>query len=498
MRDLDRSRIVLIALDAMEVSFLDELFAKGRLPNLRRFAEETKRVGVRSLGDPLHGSIWPTFASGTGPGHHGIFWWTQWLAEEMRHVRNTHEAFHYEPFWGALARKGIRTCVVDVPYAPLVQAPGVRQFLGWGIHDEVVRASWPEELGSEIQKRFGKHPLSFDTVEPQSHKDKRKMAREMRKGIAMRTRLVEWLLREDREDVVLVMFGETHKLGHYLAAPEEIAPGKSNIDIIGEALEAFDDAWPGIVAAAGPSAHIMLFALHGIHHQVDYSNPLAAQILAIANGKQPEAGVAERDLLRKVRDLLPDSVHRAIWKRLPASFRAARQGNLIEAGADYSNDALIRVGHDGYLGFRANVRGRERDGVVEPESADSVVDRVWELARHYSVPDGRAAFTGLWRPGEETPGPRAHRLPDALLKANLQIERTDRLIGPDGTVLHASMPEARNGIHTGRGFCYFRPAAGSTATPARDEWDVMDFAPTIFELTGVPVPQEFQGRSGIA
>lgn len=498
MTEPARPRVLLLALDAMEVSFLQELFAAGRLPNLRAFSEQSLSLGVSSAGATLHGSLWPTFASGTGPGVHGVYWWTQWLAEEMRHVRNSHAAFSYEPFWAGLARAGIRSCAIDVPYAPMVQLPQVRQYVGWGIHDEVETASWPAGFGADIRKRYGKHPLSFDTVEPQSLGEKRAMIRDLRKGMAMRARMLEGVLREGTEDLVIATCGETHKAVHYLAERQEIGPSLSNVDAIGDLLTALDEAWPRILDAAGPNCHVMLFALHGITHQVDYANSLAAQLLALANGKEPEAGVAPPDLLRRVRDLMPDSLHRAIWKRLPARIRAARQGNLVEAGGDYSNDALLRIGHDGHLGVRINLRGRERDGIVDAEAGEAAIENLWTIAAEYSATNGLPAFEGLWRSAEHAPGPRQHRLPDALLLTNLAVARTERLIGPAGRVILSNSPEARNGVHTGRGFCYFRPAAGTSPSPARETWANEDFAPTIFDLLGVPPLESFQGRSGLA
>ena len=498
MTDAARPRLLLLALDAMEISVLEELFADGKLPNLRAFAEGSSRVSVASIGGELHGSLWPTFASGTGPGVHGVYWWTQWLAEEMRHVRNSHEAFRYEPFWASLARAGIRSCVIDVPYAPMVELAEVRQFVGWGIHDEVETVGWPASFGPQIRKQYGRHPLSFDTVEPQSLGEKRAMVRDLRKGMAMRARLVEGILREGRDDLVLVTCGETHKAGHYLAERQDLAPGLSNVSAIGEVLAALDEAWPRIIDAAGAGCHVMLFALHGMMHQVDYSNGLAAQLLAIANGKDPAAGVAPPDLLRRIRDLIPDSLHRAIWKRLPARIRAARQGHLVEAAGDYAHDRLIRVGHDGHLGVRMNLKGRERDGVIDSETGEQSLANLWSIAREYAVADGRPAFEGLWRSSEQAPGPRQHRLPDALLLGNLEVPRTDRLVGPGGKLLFSSTPEARNGVHTGRGFCFFRPASGTTAVPSRETWANEDFAPTIFDLLGVPPLDTFQGRSGLA
>jgi predicted AlkP superfamily phosphohydrolase/phosphomutase len=491
--DHPRPRVLLVALDAMESTWLAELFARGRLPNLRAFTEAAHHSDVASDGSTIHGSIWPTFASGTGPGTHGRYWWIQWLAEEMRYVRNSHEAFAFRPFWATLAEAGIKSTIVDLPYTPLVTHPNVRQAVGWGMHDEVEEASWPNDFLDSVRKRFGNHPLSFDTVEPQSARDKLTMARNLRRGVGMRAQLVEWLAGEGRDDLSLVVFSETHKAGHYLARSEEIVPGRTNVDLVGEVLEPLDAAWPAILVAAGPATHVVLFALHGMLHQVDYGS-LGAQLVALTLGRPAEVGVARPDLLRRIRNAVPDPVHRAIWQRLPARVRAARQGQLDSATTDVASDPLIRVAHDGHFALRMNLIGRERDGIIGEEAGEAAIARLADLARGFRAENGMQAFEGLWRSGEAAPGPRAQRLPDAILLSNLKVPGTSGIVDDQGMRLLNTTQETRNGVHNSLGFCYFRPAKGAGGVPA-SAFDGMDFAPALLSLFAVPAPKVFQGSS---
>ena len=493
MTDQQRPRILLVALDAMESGWLGDLIARGRLPNLRAFTEAAHRSDVTSDGATVHGSTWPTFASGTGPGTHGRYWWIQWLAEEMRYVRNSHEAFSFPPFWATLAEAGIKSTIVDLPYTPMVDHPNVRQAVGWGMHDEVEEASSPNDFLGSIRKRFGNHPLSFDTVEPQSARDKLTMVRNLRRGVTMRAQLLEWLAREGRDDLSLVVFSETHKAGHYLARPEEIARGRTNVDLVGEILEPLDAAWPAILEAAGPDAHVVLFALHGMLHQVDYGS-LGAQLMALALGRPAAVGVARPDLLRRVRNAIPDPVHRAIWQRLPARLRAARQGQLDSATTDFAHDPLVRVAHDGHFALRMNLIGRERDGIIGEEAGEAAIARLADLVAGFKADNGMDAFAGLWRSSEQAPGPRSHRLPDAILLSNLDVPGTRTIVDGSGTRLMNTSEESRNGVHTSLGFCYFRPPSGADAVPA-GTFSSMDFAPGLLSLFSVSAPKEFQGAS---
>lgn len=485
-------RVLMLGLDALEVTCFDDLVEDGRLPNLAAFASRSERLDVHSEGFELHGGIWPTFASGTGPGTHGVYFWTQWMAEEMRHRRNDAPALVFEPFWAGLPAAGQRASVVDVPFVPAVRSPGVRHYVGWGLHDEVRPYAWPDGFGREVVKRFGRHPLSFDTVEPQSAREKLLMARELRRGVHRRSQLLSALLAEGQDNFIATTFAELHKAGHYLAAPQQLSRRYDNREALAAILQALDSAWPGLEAAAGEDTHIFVFALHGMQEQVPFDH-FGAQLGALLNGRQPVDPLTRPDLIRRVRDLVPDAVHRAIWRRLPARFRAARQGKAATGLADVGHDSIFPVAHDQHPAFRVNVRGRERDGVVAPENADLVVEKLWQLAGGLRADDGRPAFTAVWRPVREMGGERVHRLPDALLLANPAVRKTASLQAPDGRRLTSVRPEARNGVHTGRGFCLFRPAGGRQ--PTRATVRTVDFAPTVLNLLGVPVPASLEGDS---
>lgn len=485
-------RVLAVALDALEASWLDALCQRGDLPNLAAFAREALRTSVASDGDTLHGSIWPTFASGAGPGVHGRYWWLQWLAEEMGYVRSSHPAFAYTPFWHALADAGRRVAIIDIPYAPVLPHPNLRHAVGWGVHDEVEPDASPPGYLDEIRRTFGRHPLTFDTVEPHSPRDLLAMAQGLARGMTLRASLVESLAADRTLDLAIVLCSETHKAGHYLARPGEIAPGVSNLDLIAQVLRPLDAAWPRILAAAGPETTIILFALHGMHHQVDYS-PIAAQLIALALGRDPASAVPRPDLLRRIRDAIPDPVHRAIWQRLPARIRAARQAAINLRGANPAGEPLFSIGHDGDGAIRISLRGREAEGVIEPAGAPALLGRLAEIAATFRTPEGLPAYSGTLRIPDRFPGPRADRLPDLLLLSNRDVVAVPHLLDDAGIRLVNPSREARNGIHTGAGFCFVRPAAGFS--PSARPADARDFAPTFHELLGVPPPAGLEGRS---
>lgn len=71
-----RGRVLIIGLDGASPKALDFLFAQGRLPNLKRLADEGAYGPLRSLLPLLSPRIWTTVATGKLPDDHGILGWT--------------------------------------------------------------------------------------------------------------------------------------------------------------------------------------------------------------------------------------------------------------------------------------------------------------------------------------------------------------------------------------------------------------------------------------
>ncbi len=138
--------------------------------------------------------------------------------------------------------------------------------------------------------------------------------------------------------------------------------------------------------------------------------------------------------------------------------------------------------------------GREARGVVGAGEQMRWLDAVEETARGFRTADGQEVFAGLWRTAAHASGPRVHRLPDALLMSNRGLTRVAAAADALGRRLVNVMEERRNGVHTGEGFLYMRPAAGlRVRLPVAV--DARDFAPSAWELLGVRPPAGYEGRS---
>jgi predicted AlkP superfamily phosphohydrolase/phosphomutase len=129
--------------------------------------------------------------------------------------------------------------------------------------------------------------------------------------------------------------------------------------------------------------------------------------------------------------------------------------------------------------------------VVPADGARAALDDLWRELGHYRTEAGQPPFVGMVLTSETYSGERTSLLPDAMLLYNPDVVRTRELTRDDGHVVHLTNPESRNGIHTGQGFCFFRP--GDDARTKQDTIDNLDFAPTVLERAGVTPADRLEG-----
>jgi predicted AlkP superfamily phosphohydrolase/phosphomutase len=485
------SRMLLIALDALDVSLFRLAMAEGRIPNLTSFVGGGVEAEVHSAGEELEGSVWPSFASGLSAGSHGRHWNIQWFAEDNGFVLADDPRLAFEPFWKAALEAGKRVTVMDLPYAPTIGHPLEQTYNGWGVQDEMAEHAYPPSFRRQILKQHGRSLTRKDTLLVRTPEDRARLARRSKASSRQRTRLLQGLVEKRDWDLLIFGYGEMHRAGHHLAAPMDFGQGATNDTAMMNLLQPIDEAWPRIVAAAGEDCHIGIFALHGMHPRVSYGH-LTMPILARLWGR-PAPAPPPRDALRRIRDLLPQSVHEEIWLRLPANYRSSRIARAWRHRMDLQRDPAFMLEADCAVAYRLNVAGRERDGVVPPGEERTAAEEIWAELRRYRTPEGLPAFDALKMTSDRFHGPRLHRLPDFTVTYAPEVRQVTALVRDDGFTIENTAPVSRNGVHTDRGFLYFRPAGA--ATLRRDQLQTEDFAPTVLDLAGVTPPAGLEGES---
>lgn len=481
-------RILMVALDALDIGLFRKALASGRIPNLAAFTASAIEAEIRSFGDEMEGAIWPSFASGTNPGTHGHYWYSQWFAEEGRFLPANDPRLSFQPYWNDALEVGKRVVVFDLPYTSVIGHPLERSYNGWGVQDEMSEEVSPPSFRKDILKRYGKSLTRKDTLLVRTAEDRLRLARRSKASARQRSQILVDLAARRDWDLLIFGYGEFHRAGHHLAAPEQLSSTVTTEQAMMALLRPIDEAWPRIVAAAGEDCDVIVFGLHGMRPLVA-DGSTTRQLLDHMAGKTSQPP-GPPDLLRRLRNLVPQRVHERIWLSLPSDVRINRVANGWLQKLDLEHDPILMLEA---ISYRLNIAGREPRGIVQPSEAHAVAETFWRETQRYKTPDGRPAFGPLIWTEDRFPGPRSHRLPDFSIPYAQGVEVVHTLVRDDGLVIRSSNADMRNGFHTNTGFCFLRPAG--TVALKQDAFEVPDFAPTILERLGVTPPGHLEGVS---
>lgn len=484
-----------VGIDAGDPELILEGVRAGRLPNLAALL--ARGVSGPTLNPPglYVGAVWPSFCTGVSPARHGRHCYCQIRVGSYDAPRFRPRDLQHEPFWDALGRAGRRVAVLDVPKTQPSEALEGLQLCDWGTHDpEGETLSAPPELAAEVRARFGADPVGGCDL-----RDRDAAAfGELRDGLVrragVRAELARHYLARGGWDLFLVVFSETHCVGHqcwHIHDPANALHDPALRRALGDPVEdvyaAVDRGLGALLAEVGADTTVLVLASHGMGPHYD-GTFLLPEILRRLQDP------ASSPLRQRGGELLAGT-----WRRLPLGLRA-RLGGLRDRVRGPLADALPStemegarrcfpvLNNDVYGAIRLNLVGREPNGRLRPGAeADAFCSELSrDLCALVRAGDGTPVVKRVLRTADLYRGPRLDGLPDLLVEwdrsapvSAVESPRTGRVEGRfEGT---------RTGDHKDAGLFV---AAGPGVAPGRlaAPVSVMDFAPTIGALLGVPLP----------
>ena len=154
---------------------------------------------------------------------------------------------------------------------------------------------------------------------------------------------------------------------------------------------------------------------------------------------------------------------------------------------DWSQTAAFCHPADNQGYVRLNLRGRERDGIVDPAQADALLASIAAGLATFTDPDGAPAVARVDRVAEHHVGARADQLPDLVVQWSERPATT--LAGVHspsfGDVLRRGTGSGRSGNHTpGDAWAVVAPGAHAPRATAGAP-RLADVAATVAAVCGV-------------
>lgn len=508
--DPENRRVLMLALDAAEISLVRRWTADGSMPVLRRLCEDGGLLPLKSPAAQFVGSPWPSFFMSQSPAEHGMYHFLVWRPDQLRTSRPSRSWLALRPFWRHLARNGTDVVAVDIPQAYAPEPHPGRELSGWATHEILEPpASQPPEFLDWVKEKFGQPPFDDEASHPLTADE----ALAVRDQCIETTRLVgnmgANLMRTESWNLFLLCFAATHRAGHQLWDRTSLSGHSTESDLaefddaLRQVYVAADNAVGQMIDCADEDTAVLVFALHGMEANRSRTILTAEMLNRILSGSNPSQTPARVSPVDRLRNAVPIRWRSVVKRRLPIFMQDWLSVFWRLRGIDWSTTrAFAQFGDlDAYV--RVNLRGREAEGIVEPGSEyTDLCQQIADGFRTFVDEDtGERVVDGIEFVADAFPeGEHRDNLPDLIIhwaRASAALHR--RIVSADfGTIdwpTPGYHPQGRSGDHARNGFLLSR---GFGISAANDEADILDLAPTIYDLLRVEQPREFQGRSLLA
>jgi len=501
--------LLVIGLDGAALDLVRPWAAAGRLPVLGDLMARGAWGRLRSTVPAATFPAWTSLVTGVNPGRHGVLDFTERVPGTYR-VRFVNGSYRRVPaLWTRLTRAGRRVAILTVPatYPPEavagVMVSGFDSPLTTAIDGSFV---YPRALYPEIQALVGRVPFAdFQevTIGPGWHEA---ALGRLLDGVGRRAALAGALLRRERWDALMVVFGESDTVAHHFwrfhdpRSPRH-AGGGGFADAIARVYEALDAAIGALVAAAPPGTAVMIVSDHGSggagDRVVHLNRHLADCGLLAFRPPARVAGWARTAALRTV----PAGLQGRLLRR--ASRVAGRlEGMHRFGGIDWRRTVAYSEELDYHPSVWINLRGREPEGIVAPAGYEATRARIAAALAAWRDEAGRPVARHVWRREELYAGPFVAKAPDLALELALVGGYSPSCLRSAGAgpALRRLAPEeygggkgrGMNGAHRPDGL-FVLAGEGVRSAGELPPADIVDVLPTLLALAGMAVPAGLDG-----
>lgn len=506
-----RMKVFLLGLDGATWDILSPLIADGKMPNLARLIKNGASGTLNSIFPPLSPVAWTGVMTGKNSGKHGVF---EFLEHDHNpgHARvNSSRSIQSDLLWEIAGRHGKTSVAAAVPmsYPP---RPMKGFFLG-----DFLSPSQSNDFSNdpsilrELEAHLGEPYQPWNTAVHDGGREAEALT-SLTKFLDHHLRSVEFLMQRCPWDLFVYDLMATdriqHELWHAWNPSHRAAKGRD----LSRVREGFIDFWKRLDDGLGSIASkldqetaLILMSDHGfgpIEWYVNFNVWLLEQgDIALHDslyvkqkrwcynrGITPQwfYGIMARFGGAKNR------VSRFRGKQTTWVDRLADAMFLSKRHIDWSRTRAYALGNFGQIFL--NLKGRQPHGSVDPADAPALIADLKARLQSIKHPEtGEPLVSHVYEASELYHGPQAHLAPDLTVVLGDWNYRTIGLYDftTHKTIAPAFGPTGDHrieGVFIGSG-APFRP--GGLLKTNRT---LLDIAPTVLRLLGVPIPQDIDGR----
>ena len=514
-------KVVVIGLDAATWTVIRPCMAEGKMPNLAKLMKAGVSGTLESILPPITPPAWTSFMTGKNPGKHGIFHFveTEYGGYAMNYANATSR--RSPTVWKLLNNAGYSVGTMNIPFTYPPEPLNGFQISGMDTPSETSPFIHPPELREELVKHLGGIQLDIRFLGAMSTDERRnQVLAEMKQIDKQWTKAALYLLENHPQDVMMFVFMSIDTVQHhfwqhmdkehFLHDPKRAAKFG---DAVRKVYERLDAAAGQIIDRLPPETAVFVVSDHGGGPVVDrtiFLNRYLAQLGLLHYDEKTTSGIRSlgKKLLRVSFSMLRSTLSSRQKSWLARLFPKIRQKSEMAYSSFTSIDwSRTKAYCSEVLAsppcIWINLKGVKPQGIVDPGAYDALVTFIIEKLAELKDPrTGKPVINRVYRRNEIFHGPFAHEGADLVLdwwsEDSLFSSQPSfpEDTGKPALIIREHRPSETsewggthrlNGIVIGRGSGF---KSGAEIANAR----LIDIAPTLLHLLGVPVPEDMDGK----
>jgi predicted AlkP superfamily phosphohydrolase/phosphomutase len=490
--------LVILGLDVGDPESLERWASEGYLPVLASIME--RGVSARTTGPDLvtEHSVWVSLISGVSVGQHGFYEYKRLKPGTYELETITGRDLEVRPFWShAPAKRGV---AIDVPHCyPERQINGLH-LAEWASHHPYYEPSAsPEGSLEEIERSFGGQIHIPEELDSKLRTDRRIYERALER-IEKKGALCRHLLSQDRFDIAVVVFGDSHLASHQFWEYRSEHGGGRKLDPRNELTHAtrnvyqrIDHEMGAILDELPDDTNVCVVSSTGLLDHFPTTGLIDAFCRELGYQASP-SGSSRLTPMGVVRQMVPHRLRYALSRWLPEEQQLRLMNEKFQSGTDWGRTTAFAIPSFFTSFLRINLVGREPQGIVEPGTEyEGLLDSLEADLRQLTHPKtGEPVVEDVIRTGAVFGDASTAVLPDLFVVWRPHPEYMDRVVHSKGELV-AFPPEIfRGSDHSRSGFV----ALAGPSVQARPLGDVslLDLAPTFLAMMGESAPCEMTGK----
>jgi predicted AlkP superfamily phosphohydrolase/phosphomutase len=520
-------KVVIIGLDAATWTLIRPWMAQGSMPNLAKLMKVGVSGTFRSILPPITPPAWTSFMTGKNPGKHGVFHFIE--TEPNSYAMNyANGGSRRSPtVWKILNDAGFSVGTMNIPFTYPPEALNGFQISGLDTPSPNSEFVYPASLKRELVDHVGKinHDLRFLGNMSTDHRRAQVLA-EMEKIDQQWTAVAHYLLEHHPQDVMMFVFMSIDTVQHYfwqymdrshfLYDPKAEARFGSAVRQVYERLDAMAG---GIIEKLSDDTTVFVVSDHGGGPVVDRTLFLNRYLhhLGLLHYRKDENGERQRrGRLGKIKLKILQGAYSFLRSSLSSRQKSllAETFPRLRKRAELAYTSFVDIDWTRTKAFCSevlasppniwiNLKGIKPRGIVEPEEYGELTDFIIEKLGEIKDPrSGKPIIARVYRREELFHGPFSNEAADLIIDwwSEDSLFSTAPSLAKDrdkpAVIIREHRPSDDSvwgGTHRLEGILV---ATGPTLKRGADveNAQLIDFAPTLLHLLGLPVPEDMDGR----